>query len=1687
METKQKEINAKLVDISTQYSKFSKNQVLTEEQLNGFLDYFDDQDRLSRTSLSGVGIACGFQVICNPDKSITVTQGRGVTTDGDLVALQSPSITEEGKKDDTLVTINIPSKKFRYYKKFVDNNAEYKRFIGSNKKQIDLWELKEDNADSHKDLTSLTTLKDMVVLLYIEAYSKDGDLCTKLNCDNQGIEQIGRLRVLLVSAKNAKYIASKDTIYKKHNWYELYKQLPEVSVKRVVLNCDNTKEVDQLKLNYYNAIKTNNTLTNLTQGIDSIFSKFGQTSISYKINTIFNLFPNAVASDFQYRYDVLKDLVDTYNELKSLLLHLNVECCPNIGSFPKHLMLGKVEELKSYHSLRHQFYKSPIIGVEDQNFKKAMSLLKRIKLLAFNWNSNQKSEGIKITPSQQSGELGNKAIPFYYTVNDPMLKQWSFEKYSNLDYKLNLSYHRENLEQIPLITNPLAYNLDPYNFYRIEGHQGKDKQLALDTLLKRKKDFGLNFDIKLLSVDTASKTINITEYKCHFEDLSILLEAWKVEQSCVLSEISKFFSGFSTTEAGTNIVSKRDGYERIKNVVADIAKATDPTSGVSAISGISSMRAARGMETIASFGEMKKSLPKRKIYRKQSDLAGRINIVKEDLTSDEDTLGVYMKRAIEENEKGSANDIMAHFNNNTSEIAASENWKADNNLAEFILKDIPTTLAYTYILDNRIPDRLVEIDHKTLTQYKLTIDQLCRYVKNLQTKYKNLDKIEEGSKQIMGLLINQLSTVCCSAKKLEILLKEIEKRKKEILLQIQLSEFVKKHPGLEHKAGVSPGGTFVMVYLTDDEKGSSVYEDTILEIEFLEQPNIDDEGLDGDEGVIKLWNDKLSTKFAFLHQVSEETQNPLDEVVIIGQTIEDTVENFSEFLNRIWKRAGQTSVQAKAEGQQLVIKISGRPVEANSLYIQFSNPAIVGENSKIFFNESTVVTSKVLKKNTVIADFCLPYMCCSDCTPINFMVPKEPVVLKLPQPYICLKKGTEVNPIPFEASPDDVIIAAEVPENVPSGLTKDENGKYVFDASLTDSSLYGKEIHFTGNGEKTDCKITVYPDFQVAVTSTVEYDTAKTKAKVTYLVSGQVPGLIWAWDYGNGTTSNQAPNEKGIVIVEYTLPVNDTNTIHPTLLISNGFCEATVPMESITFDNPISVSLSIQNTYCLDREGEIVKIPFTDKEPKTGTIAIAEGEIGGLQIIDDVLMIDPIKFNDYDRLISFTVDGIPTSATIIIRPKIQVDIVQDPAGFAWEGDQLNQRYFLGARFLEDINEDTLKYLWTIDGKTAGTERSLNHRFPVNKGTNSYTVELTVVDKDRCTATKTITVSIAYPKFVLRMPNGAVEYCLNDRGSYAIAISPSIFGTKVDGLGVSQTTTGDNEFSPARTNLTSAGNVNLSIAGDNLLTLALKQAPKANASAKVENGELILTNLSDIADSYVWSVENRIITRTNRATVRIKTSTIDSDVVTISLITSGLCGEDTFVIRDFRIRDGAAFTGGTGTSNAPCMEETAGQIKEDNSRLPVNADLIEDLRNRIVLPTFNLYKIVMARPDQFLQGTSNRTLTGMTKLFIDTSNEILKNSRDPYVSGILSDFYQAQIKLFFNILHCQSHEVLEKDSGTILRIFKGIEAGVKRLKSRRVQFDGNDELKRYLIAYSDDAQVISFIKSRIKTNVLPQIL
>jgi hypothetical protein len=82
------------------------------------------------------------------------------------------------------------------------------------------------------------------------------------------------------------------------------------------------------------------------------------TAINTRITALLTIDPINIPADIHYRYDLLKDIVATYKELKDLFIQLKSECNPPIGSFPKHLLLGFVEDNNRFKDYRHQFYKA---------------------------------------------------------------------------------------------------------------------------------------------------------------------------------------------------------------------------------------------------------------------------------------------------------------------------------------------------------------------------------------------------------------------------------------------------------------------------------------------------------------------------------------------------------------------------------------------------------------------------------------------------------------------------------------------------------------------------------------------------------------------------------------------------------------------------------------------------------------------------------------------------------------------------------------------------------------------------------------------------------------------------------------------------------------------------------------------------------------------------------------------------------------------------------------------------------------------------------------------------------------------------------------------------------------------------------------------------------------------------------
>ena len=70
------------------YPHFEANQVLTSSHLNQVFDYLDEQERLTRANLIGIGIVCGlnFNVeTVGSAKTIHLTKGVGVGSAGYLL------------------------------------------------------------------------------------------------------------------------------------------------------------------------------------------------------------------------------------------------------------------------------------------------------------------------------------------------------------------------------------------------------------------------------------------------------------------------------------------------------------------------------------------------------------------------------------------------------------------------------------------------------------------------------------------------------------------------------------------------------------------------------------------------------------------------------------------------------------------------------------------------------------------------------------------------------------------------------------------------------------------------------------------------------------------------------------------------------------------------------------------------------------------------------------------------------------------------------------------------------------------------------------------------------------------------------------------------------------------------------------------------------------------------------------------------------------------------------------------------------------------------------------------------------------------------------------------------------------------------------------------------------------------
>lgn len=1026
---------SKLTDITASYHSFTPDQVLTHNQLNEVLNYFDDQDRLSRIALSGVGIVCGFSPTLN-SQGILLTQGAGVTTDGDMVLLQNTGSVSP------LKNINLTNVQYTNYRTFTDDKAIYPQFR-RNGSQIPIWEIipstEVTNVAVELPIPGFPNIANMVVLLYIESFEDEENLCQGLSCDNQGLDQVQRLRALIVSESDALYILQNDSLFTKHELMSTYMQMKDLSVQRIIVNPVNAATSVDLK-NSFRLAPHAQTIADLIAGLNLMSAKLGPYYSSNPIPSILNGINVKLASSitvetsfYQYRYDLLKDVVDSYNEAKELFIHIATECCPSITAFPKHLMIGKLVPTESdllIGTYRHSFYKSPILIDDSRDALQFMSILQRMdeQLKAYPLYPETPNTGlfrpvIKITPSRYRSVLGKKAIPFYYNLDTPLLKVWDQGKAQMGKYRKNLSYNTGPLDPSPSIQTPLLYNLEPYNFLRIEGHQGHDFKEALSSIDSIKHTNGLAFDVKALSIDLDTNIVIGTDnYETEFGDLSVLLNAWVKEQECNLASVTSLVSAYSLQVPGKNI---KEALFTPRQQSVGTTLQLGEQGGLKlneAVAPVTNNLGTINLDAVQDLNEVK---------AQNQQAFNTNNVVLDNLTLDPNTLGYSVFQSIKNNVLGSANDIMIEANNNAIDYVNTHGILWDPYHYSAIVNNSVEVLSYAHILSNSIPLSIAGITDQVITNYNTNINKLCLVLKRVQTNRANTTTLSDTNQRLLQSLDQQLSSICCASEQLKTLLTEIDKRKDAILEQLTLKKFVEQNPGLEHLGGVEPGGTFILVYL---KKGVAV-----------------------------------------------------------------------------------PGVQTTANG-------------------------------------------------TVIADFSMPYMCCSDSSPVNFIVPKADVQLRLPKNIFCL--GQDTSPMIFQVEPADGIIKADrtIPGVIISG------NQLTIDTALFPTASLNQIINFTVNDQLTNCQLTVVQP----INATFTVPNPATSSDITFTPIGNFPsGTLFRWEFGDGvgTSTLQSPT------YHYTLPVNSTNTVTVKLTVTpgNGACP-TVVTKNMTFQQ---VQVTMDSTdYC---------------------------------------------------------------------------------------------------------------------------------------------------------------------------------------------------------------------------------------------------------------------------------------------------------------------------------------------------------------------------------------------------------------------------------------------------------------------------------------------------------------------------
>ena len=1111
-----------MLPVQLEYPKFVPDQLLTSEDLNQLFGYLDEQDRMTRANLVGIGIVCGLNVkVNNTQTAITISKGCGVTSEGYLVCTNTETYAQ--------------------YKKYkVDTPRVYNPFFkmsGSNKVPIDVWELVQAATDAETLPLNSAFIQDKVVMIFVELKEEINKNCNPNSCDDKGGNVTVSFLPMLVSKTDAQALMGTTAGAFGINTYT---SLPELRMKK--WDVPNSKPVyseDIFKA--YLSVLNNSFIKDLESKLKNTYTIFGSLAAGDYASNPFNGFAQKFAFltdgsislnqlvHIQYYYDFFSDMILAYQEFRKTGTHLLSACCPDSNLFPRHLLLGEAVPVVNSGKLpfRHYFIYSPLYDYKDV-VAELKSLFARMVIMVENFfiaapqGMNTKTDAfLRITPSSLSdAALSDKAIPYYYVVNSgskPLYLSWSFRRTLLNDANRLLSYHASlynNTDEF--VREPLKYDLEPYNFLRVEGIIGKSYTHVLRQVKSKIAEYRLPVDVIALNTDsdlslTALSTASFarvaasrddTDALCYFQDIESLYDSIKNEILCGLCKELKYYYD-SKNDVLNSVLAKfaiagtastvdlfdvcSPGYivrDRTLGVLVEFLHRkgfTDVTITTE------KLFAALGMKVVdANDDDMPDNL------KGQAALIylALLNLCKV-------SLGIIR--------------IAGLFADDLAEFDEEEYCTASVNVADYA----KSVIAFFEMISSGVKEPITTVKTSAVapvgsvvekvssgTTAAMSIDEVSATAQPMRATLAynptffaalapaatSVTSLQAGFLTVKDLMdhLEKLSYTCrCAA--LSSLKEDYTKRYQMITRLRQFGYFTNMHPGIQHKAGVPLGGTFIVVYHSRKRRQTlTQVTNTIEELAFDRA---------GRTETLRLLKEETGTAIKADTEASEKiqlaenslTQNRFSKISI-GTTKDEFIRIKTGIAGIIINEekepvasakitiveTGENTLSAKNGSFKLVSSILPFTVlvEADG-YEDFEVKKFDDDlKMKVILKEAKGSILDGLAAGTVIADFYLPYRCCSDCPPIQYIITEKeeppvpnqgPVANAGPDQLIVLPQSNVTLNGTASTDPDGSITffqwaklsgpgAPEIvtPTSAQTNVVDLEEGAYIFELSVTD-------------------------------------------------------------------------------------------------------------------------------------------------------------------------------------------------------------------------------------------------------------------------------------------------------------------------------------------------------------------------------------------------------------------------------------------------------------------------------------------------------------------------------------------------------------------------------------------------------------------------------------------------------------